>query len=392
VSFTYNGSSTVPTSAGSYTVVGTISNSNYTGTVSGTLVISRASAKVKLGSLSQTYAGSPRAATATTTPAGLMVDLTYNGSSTAPTAAGSYVVVGTIVNSNYAGSSTGTLVISQVTTVARVASSSNPALAQSPVTFTATVSSPLGTPTGTVSFLDGTTVLGQGTLSDGVATLTTSSLAAGAHSITAFYSGDTNFVSATSGTLTQSVLDFSLTPVSGSGTVPSQTVVPGGTATYPLAIIPTAGTIFPAPVTLTVTGLPEGATGTITPATWTQLISTSWSFPANTPIVNPTLTIQLPSVTAHLDHEDSPNRKLPLLLWAILLLPFAGKLRRAGKRLGRTTPLLPLLALGMGAMFGLSGCGSTSGFFAQQQKAYTVTVTATSGTLSHSTTVTLTVE
>jgi hypothetical protein len=188
------------------------------------------------------------------------------------------------------------------------------------------------------------------------------------------------------------VLNFSLTSAPGNTTVPTQTAAPGGTATYALAIVPTAGTIFPAPVTLTVTGLPEGATATITPAPWSQLTSTSWSFPSNTPIVNPTLTIQLPQVTAHLDREDLSNRKLPPLLWALLLLPFAGRLRRAGKHLGRTISLLLLLGLGLGAMVGLSGCGSTSGLFAQQQKTYTVTVTATSGTLSHSTTVTLTVE
>jgi hypothetical protein len=54
--------------------------------------------------------------------------------------------------------------------------------------------------------------------------------------------------------------------------------------------------------------------------------------------------------------------------------------------------MLLLLIAGMTAMAGLSGCGSTTGFFAQAQKSYTVTVTATSGTLSHSTTMTLTVE
>jgi hypothetical protein len=243
-----------------------------------------------------------------------------------------------------------------------------------------------------VSFLDGAAPLGQGTLSGGVATLTTSFPAAGSHTITAFYSGDASFVATTSGALTQSVLNFNLTSAPGNTTVPSQTAVPGGSATYALTLVPTAGTILPAPVTLTVTGLPEGATATITPAPWTQLTSTSWSFPANTPIVNPSLTIQLPSLSARLDREDVTNRKLPPLLWALLLLPFAGKLRRAGKHLGRTISLLLLLALGMGAMFGLSGCGSTSGLFAQQQKTYTVTVTATAGTLSHSTTVTLTVE
>ena len=41
------------------------------------------------------------AATATTTPSGLTVNFTYNGSSTVPTAAGSYTVVGTISDSNY---------------------------------------------------------------------------------------------------------------------------------------------------------------------------------------------------------------------------------------------------------------------------------------------------
>jgi ABC-type transporter Mla subunit MlaD len=77
---------------------------------------------------------------------------------------------------------------------------------------------------------------------------------------------------------------------------------------------------------------------------------------------------------------------------ALLLLPFAGKLRRAGKRLGRMMSLLLLLAAGVSALAGLTGCGAGIGFFGQAQKTYTVTVTGTSGTLSHSTSVTLTVE
>ncbi|MGO8836470.1 MAG: MBG domain-containing protein [Limisphaerales bacterium] len=111
VTFTYNGSTTVPTSAGSYAVVGTINNPNYTGSASGTLVIAPASASVTLGSLSQTYSGSAEAATATTTPSGLAVTFTYNGSTTVPVSAGSYAVVGTINDPNYTGSATGTLVI-----------------------------------------------------------------------------------------------------------------------------------------------------------------------------------------------------------------------------------------------------------------------------------------
>jgi len=113
VTFTYNGSATVPTKAGSYTVVGTINDPNYQGSASGTLVIAQASGSITLGSLNQTYNGSAEPATATTTPSGLAVTFTYNGSSTIPTGAGSYTVVGTINDPNYQGSATGTLVIAQ---------------------------------------------------------------------------------------------------------------------------------------------------------------------------------------------------------------------------------------------------------------------------------------
>jgi hypothetical protein len=111
VTFTYNGSATIPTSAGSYTVVGTINDPNYQGSATGTLVIAQASGGIVLGSLNQTYNGSAEAATATTTPSGLAVTFTYNGSTTVPTSAGSYTVVGTINDPNYQGSATGTLVI-----------------------------------------------------------------------------------------------------------------------------------------------------------------------------------------------------------------------------------------------------------------------------------------
>jgi uncharacterized repeat protein (TIGR03803 family) len=115
VSFTYNGNSTAPTAAGSYAVVGTINDPNYQGSATGTMTIAKATATVTLGGLSATYTGSPIAATATTSPTGLSVNLTYNGNSTAPTAAGSYAVVGTINDPNYQGSATGTLAIAKAT-------------------------------------------------------------------------------------------------------------------------------------------------------------------------------------------------------------------------------------------------------------------------------------
>jgi titin len=62
-----------------------------------------------------------------------------------------------------------------------------------------------GTPTGSVTFKDGTTVLGTKTLSSGKATLTTSTLAAGTHSITAVYGGNADFAGSTSRVLIQTV-------------------------------------------------------------------------------------------------------------------------------------------------------------------------------------------
>ena len=82
---------------------------NYQGSATGTLTIGKASAEVTLGNLSQTYDGTPKAATATTDPAGLAVDFTYDGSATAPTDVGNYAVTGTVNDANWEGSATGTL-------------------------------------------------------------------------------------------------------------------------------------------------------------------------------------------------------------------------------------------------------------------------------------------
>jgi hypothetical protein len=91
-------------------------------------------------------------------------------------------------------------------------SSANPSQVNQSVTFTATVtSSTAGTPTGTVTFTDGTSTLGGGpvTLSPGgsgtQAQLTVSFPAISTHNINATYNGDSTFVGSGSSTLVQQV-------------------------------------------------------------------------------------------------------------------------------------------------------------------------------------------
>jgi hypothetical protein len=91
-----------------------------------------------------------------------------------------------------------------------LSSSLNPAAAGQAVTFTATVAPDgSGTPTGSVTFEDGNTMLGRAELSGGTASYSTSSLSVGPHSITASYGGDANFSSSTSETLTETITSAS---------------------------------------------------------------------------------------------------------------------------------------------------------------------------------------
>jgi MBG domain len=112
----YNGSTTPPTDAGSYSVVATVTEPNYSGTASGTLVVGKAQASLTLDQLVQTYDGTPKAARVTTSPAGLtVVSVTYDGSTSAPRDIGSYAVRASLSNRNYdAPDATGTLVINGV--------------------------------------------------------------------------------------------------------------------------------------------------------------------------------------------------------------------------------------------------------------------------------------
>ena len=149
-----------------------------------------------------------------------------------------------------------------------VTSSTNPSIVGQSVTFTATVSNIAGagistaTPTGSVQFMDGASALGTAQpLSGGTATLSTSTLAAGAHLITAVYTNvDGNFKPSTSSSITQWVQDFTIT-----ATPAAQTISSGHQALYIVTVTPIGG--LTGTVALSCSGAPPNSTCTVSPAT-----------------------------------------------------------------------------------------------------------------------------
>jgi hypothetical protein len=151
-------------------------------------------------------------------------------------------------DNNYQPSSdTGYFVAPQGTPLVNVALSPNPSVYGSAVTITATVTGSGSTPTGYVYFYEGGALLGSATLNaNAVATYTTSALAAGSHSITAYYGGDSDYVARTSSaisltvnkatpvaTLTPSTISTATgVPVTLSAVLTGGYVTPGGTVTF----------------------------------------------------------------------------------------------------------------------------------------------------------------
>ena len=95
-------------------------------------------------------------------------------------------------------------------------SSADPSIAGKSVTFTATVTGTTVTPTGTVQFLNGSTVVATKTLNGGIASTSTKWLVPGSYTITAVYSGDANYPGGSSAPLIQIVVTGTTTTLTSS--------------------------------------------------------------------------------------------------------------------------------------------------------------------------------
>ena len=272
------------------------------------------------------------------------------------------------------------------TTTALTSTSTNPSMAGSSVAFTATVTtSGSNMPTGAVTFMDGAATLGTGTLSGGVATYTTSSLAVGQHSMTAVYSGDTNNAGSTSSVLTQTVnaANFTLTSKPA-----STTVIAGHSGTFTVTVIPQGS--FTSPISFTCTGLPSLAACAFSPTMVTP----------NTNTVTTTLTITTAAHTAALVPPPLGHRSSPLYaIWLVLPAMLLGTAGMAAPNRRKLLSYCVVSLLVGGCLLQVacagtsnSGSGGGGGTGGTPAGTFTVTVTGVAGSTPHTTTVTLNVQ
>lgn len=276
--------------------------------------------------------------------------------------------------------------ITTVTTTTTVVVTPAPPVAGQAITFTVTIApAPTGSSLGMVSIFDGSTLLGTANVnSSGVATFTTSALTAGAHSITAVFSGN-----ATSGTSTSAVIPITVSAAASFGVTAPQTpfvLVQGGSVSIPIMVPPVGGP-FNSVVTMSATGLPTGATASFNPPSVTP----------GTTGATTALTIQLAtaagSVAPLARAPRTPQRPFPIfpagaLTAALAILGFLVTYRRP-----RALRLAFAAVAFAGAVILFAGCnGGFSGGQRTTPGNYTVTVTGTSGAQHVSTTVTLAVQ
>ena len=332
-------------------------------------------------------------------PATTLATVTLNGGTgsytTSGLAAGTYQVTATYSADDVydvSTSSTVTLTVNNapaLLTPSITLSVPSTAASGASVTFTANVSGSGATPTGTINFYDGTTALGSGSLSSGAASYSTSSLAVGAHSITAQYGGDSNYSAGTSSAQTITVT----APTAGftvAANPTSATVTPGGSTTAVITITPSNG--FNSATTLSCSGLPAYSTCSFSPASVT---------PSSGPVTSTvTIATNVASATAALRPANTDRETLAHLTLAgssgvlVACLFWPGLLRR--KNRAAWLRMMAIAVFAVIAMQSLTGCGggknnsSSTGSVTPAGQS-TVTITATAGSLTHTTTLSLTV-
>lgn len=228
------------------------------------------------------------------------------------------------------------------------------------VTFTATVTSTTGptSPAGTVTFMDGATTLGTGTLTSSSstvskATYTTSALTAGTHSITATYAPTAN-----SGFNTSSATAISqvvTAPAIQSAWSPSTlSITSGSSGTSTLTITPVGG----------FTGTVNITCGTILPAHMSCSLSTgALTFTASSGAQTTTITIGTTNTSALIAPARPGSRITGSIELALLGFPvvgfFAVRVRKHGKR---SLPILGVLTIvSLGMLAAVTGCGGNGG-------------------------------
>jgi len=245
------------------------------------------------------------------------------------------------------------------------------------ILLTATANSTGGTPTGQIFFHDGNADLGTAALDvAGVAVLRVDTLAAGSHSLTASYLGDEKFASSTSAAVTINIAspDFSLS------TSPATAIVTASQSTqFLLTITPSSGlssnvSFSCSPVT--------GITCAFNPATVS---------PTNGPAAT-TLTVTTSATVSR--YGLLPIVLLgpyPLLLFLALFISLiwnGRKLQSSRPSLLSVTALLALVVVSLAA----GGCGGYGSNMQPNRGTASVQVVAQSGTISHSTVLTVTVQ
>ncbi|MDE1160625.1 MAG: FG-GAP-like repeat-containing protein [Acidobacteriaceae bacterium] len=130
-----------------------------------------------------------------------------------------------------------------------------------PVILTATLTGTAGTPSGFIAFYDGSTLLATMQATSGSATVTTTTLGLGVHTIIARYSGDSSYAAGVSAATTLTIEDFTLTIAQ-----PNANIHHGGTATFNLIVNSVGSLGLASDISLSVTGAPPHATSNFTPA------------------------------------------------------------------------------------------------------------------------------